>query len=218
VYRNINNKTKFKQEFKELTKQDKMPISSVEDLMQKNIEEYKSELLRCTEEMLLENIDEKDLISKKKDLWNNKGIRLKNIGKRKLEFTLITGKITFYRTVLQICDDINLDDYNLSSKYIVPLDEYLCIDNLPFKISIKTMIAIAFWGQNQSSFEKATKIIQEIYDINISTDMTKKVTEYIGNLLFQNLMNNANEVWNNRANLDINSKKDKLILLVRKIN
>jgi len=64
----MNNKTKFKQEFKELTKQDKMPISSVEDLMQKNIEEYKSELLRCTEEMLLENIDEKDLISKKRSL------------------------------------------------------------------------------------------------------------------------------------------------------
>lgn len=59
-------KTEFEQEFKKLAKGDKMPISSVEDLMQKNVEEYKNELLRCTEEMLLKNIDEHDLIAKKK--------------------------------------------------------------------------------------------------------------------------------------------------------
>lgn len=56
--------------------------------------------------------------------------------------------------MLQIINDINLEDYNLKSKLMVPLDEYLCIDKLPFKISVKAMIEIAFWGQNQPSFKK----------------------------------------------------------------
>ena len=47
----------------------------------------------------------------------------------------MTGKITIYRTVLQIVGDIDLEKHNLKSKLIVPLDEYLGIDKLPFKAS-----------------------------------------------------------------------------------
>ncbi len=42
----MNNKNNFDNEFKKLAKQDKMPISSIEDLMLKNIENYKNELLK----------------------------------------------------------------------------------------------------------------------------------------------------------------------------
>lgn len=45
----------------------------------------------------------------------------------------MTGKITIYRTVLQIVGDIDLEKHNLKSKLIVPLDEYLGIDKLPLK-------------------------------------------------------------------------------------
>lgn len=55
----------------------------------------------------------KKLISKKNEC-NNKEIKFKNIGKRKIDFVLITGKITIYRTISRIEDTINLDDYNLS--------------------------------------------------------------------------------------------------------
>ncbi len=41
----MSNKKDFDSEFKKLTKQDKLPISSIEDLMLKNIENYKKELL-----------------------------------------------------------------------------------------------------------------------------------------------------------------------------
>lgn len=62
----MNNRNDFDNEFKKLTMQDKMPISSIEDLMLKNIENYKNELLTHTEELLLKNVNETDLINKKK--------------------------------------------------------------------------------------------------------------------------------------------------------
>lgn len=62
----MNNKKEFDNEFKKLAKQDKMPISSIENLILKNIENYKNELLTRTEELLLKSINEADLITKKK--------------------------------------------------------------------------------------------------------------------------------------------------------
>ena len=62
----MNNKKEFDNEFKKLAKQDKMPISSIENLILKNIENYKNELLTRTEELLLKSINEADLIAKKK--------------------------------------------------------------------------------------------------------------------------------------------------------
>ena len=74
---------------------------------------------------------------------------------------MVTGKIKINRTILRIVGEINLENYGLKSKSIIPLDEYLCIDKLPFKVSIKAMIEIAFWGQNQSSFQNACKMIKK---------------------------------------------------------
>lgn len=64
----MNKKKDFDKEFEKLAKQEKMPISSVEDLMLKDLENYKNELLTHTEELLLKKIDEKDLITKKRFL------------------------------------------------------------------------------------------------------------------------------------------------------
>ena len=49
---------------------------------------------------------------------------------------MLNGKIEIYRTILQINDIIDLDKYNLKSKLITHLDEYLGIDKLPFKVSL----------------------------------------------------------------------------------
>ena len=68
---------------------------------------------------------------------------------------MLNGKIEIYRTILQINDIIDLDKYNLKSKLITPLDEYLGIDKLPFKVSLKMMIEIAFWGHH---FKKLVRL------------------------------------------------------------
>ncbi len=80
----MNGKNEFDNEFKKLTKQDKLPISSIEDLMLKNIENYKNELLAHTEELLLKNIAEADLINKKKISGIIKELDLKISEKEKL--------------------------------------------------------------------------------------------------------------------------------------
>ncbi len=80
----MNNKNDFDNEFKKLANQDKMPISSIEDLMLKNIENYKNELLAHTEELLLKNVDESDLIAKKKISGIIKELDLKISEKGKL--------------------------------------------------------------------------------------------------------------------------------------
>ena len=55
----------------------KLNISTIEDIMLEDLENYKEELIRHTEELLLKTIDEKDLISKKKITGMIKELRLK---------------------------------------------------------------------------------------------------------------------------------------------
>lgn len=62
----MNKKDEYKNKFKKLAKENKANISNIEDLMIENIEEYKQELLKCTEDLLINCVNEKELISKKK--------------------------------------------------------------------------------------------------------------------------------------------------------
>lgn len=153
-----NDEEHFEEEFIKLVSENKLSINSIEELMLEEIKRYKNKLEMQLEELLKSQINEKELITKKNENGKKKGYELKN--KRKIEFILVTGKISIYRTVLQIVGDIELKKYNLRSKLIVPLDEYLGIDKLPFKVSIRAMIEISFWGQNQPSFQRASEIIK----------------------------------------------------------
>jgi len=123
-----------------------------------------------------------------------------------LEFILITGKVLFRRTILQIIGEIDLEQYDLKSRLIIPLDEYLGIDKLPFKISIRAMIEIAFWGQNQPSFKKAKEIIKRVNGIDLSYVTVMNVTEYVGKIVLDYNYNKSLEVWNSRTNLDVGTK------------
>ncbi len=122
-----------------------------------------------------------------------------------MTLVLITGKVIIRRTVLQIMGDINFEQYKLKSKSIIPLDEYLGINKLPFKISIRAMIEIAFWGQNQPSFQKAKEIIKRVNGIDLSYVTIMNVTEYVGKIVFDYNYNKSLEIWNNRAKLEIDS-------------
>lgn len=62
---------------------------------------------------------------------------------------------------------------------------YLCIDNLPFKMSPTLMLLIAFWAQNQCSYQAAEDILRSTHDIDINDDTIRTVTNYIGSLVFE---------------------------------
>ena len=101
------------------------------------------------------------------------------------------------------------------SRSIIPLDEYLGINKIPFKMSIRAMIEIAFWGQNQSSFQKANEIIKRIYNINISSNKVLKVTEFIGKIVYDYNYEEALKIWNNRANIEMNVSTRKGTLYIQ---
>lgn len=128
---------------------------------------------------------------------------------------MITKKITIYRTILQIIGDIDLEKYDLKSKLIVPLDEYLGINKLPFKVSMKAMIEIAFWGQNQSSFQKASEIIYRICNINLSYVTVMNITKFVGKIVYDYNYNNASKIWEDRANIEIDNSKKKGTLYIQ---
>ena len=71
------------------------------------------------------------------------------------------------------------------------------------------MVEIAFWGQNQPSFQKAAQIIKRVLGIEISYVTVMNITEYIGKLVYDYNYNKALEIWNNRANLDMEIKVKK---------
>jgi hypothetical protein len=68
---------------------------------------------------------------------------------------------------------------------IVPLDELLRVNILPFKMTVETMLRVAYWAQNQGSYQKAEEIIKDIHGIIINDDTVRAVTNYVGNIVFQ---------------------------------
>lgn len=95
------------------------------------------------------------------------------------------------------------------------MDEYLGIDKLPFKISIRAMIEIAFWGQNQASFAKTTEILKRVHYIELSYVTVMNVTKYIGKIIFDYNYQQALGVWNNRTDLKIDEEKKKGTLYIQ---
>lgn len=55
------------------------------------------------------------------------------------------------------------------------------------------MIEFAFWGQNQTSFKKASEIIKRTYGIEVSYVTLMNVTKYIGKIVYEYNYNEAKE-------------------------
>ena len=80
-------------------------------------------------------------------------------------------------------------------KSIYPLDEYLGISKLPFKITASAMLRIAYWSQNQSSYQRAEDTVYEIMGIRLNDDTMREVTNYVGGVVFQNDCERAEEAY-----------------------
>ena len=74
------------------------------------------------------------------------------------------------------------------------------------------MIEIAFWGQNQPSFQRASEIIYRVHGIQISYVTVMNITKYIGKIIYDYNYNKSLEIWNHRAHIDMTITKKKSIL------
>ena len=84
-------------------------------------------------------------------------------------------------------------------KSIHPLDSYLGIAGLPFKITPNCMLRIAYWAQNQLSYQRAEEAINEIMSLDVDRVTIRNVTNYVGGFVFKNDRMNAQKAM---AHLD----------------
>ena len=112
---------------------------------------------------------------------------LENKGRVKRELLTVYGELKFKRTLLVPVDFESSQKLRLiqSEKSICPLDSYLGINNLPFKITVKMMVAIAKEAVRASSYERAATVIGEHYGVKISTATVRSVTDYVGGVVYR---------------------------------
>ena len=80
-------------------------------------------------------------------------------------------------------------------KSVIPLDGLLRISDLPFKMTREMMCEVAFWGQNQSSYKSASEVIAKVHGINISVEMVRTVTDFVGQIVFEKDTHEANNAY-----------------------
>jgi hypothetical protein len=78
-------------------------------------------------------------------------------------------------------------------KSVVPLDCSLGISGLPFKITPNAMLRIAYWAQNQLSYERAEEAIYKIMGIKVNDDTIRAVTDFVGRVIFEDDCRKAEE-------------------------
>jgi len=99
---------------------------------------------------------------------------------------------------------------------IVPLDDYLHLTNLPFKMTPEVMLNAAFWAQSQGSYQEAEDAILRANQLRINDDTIRQVTNYVGNIVFQEDCIQAEAAFNNlnSGKMRFPEKKKKGVLYI----
>lgn len=70
-------------------------------------------------------------------------------------------------------------------KRIVPLDDVLGIESLPFKMTVGAMLKTAYWAQNQMSYRRASETISSVSKMKVNPETVRLVADHIGNIVFE---------------------------------
>lgn len=80
-------------------------------------------------------------------------------------------------------------------KSIAPLDCFLGIDKLPFKMTAAVMLECAYWAQDQASFQRAEEKLKRASGISVDDDTLRKAAGYIGKAVFEEDCRRAETAW-----------------------
>jgi hypothetical protein len=94
---------------------------------------------------------------------------------------------------------------------IIPLDDYLGITELPFKMSRPMMIDTAYWGQHESSYKSAERIIQKFYGSRITDSLIREVTDYEGKIVFEDDCRKAEKIKENMDKMPDKAEKEGIL-------
>jgi hypothetical protein len=100
---------------------------------------------------------------------------------------------------VQLRPKTKTDLEKLQSQYgvnsIAPLDEYLGIHKLPYKITVAAMLEIADWVQRSNSYEEAEAGLKQYTMIEVNDDTMRHVANTIGEIVFTNDMKRSEETF-----------------------
>lgn len=127
------------------------------------------------------------------------------------EILTTQGKIRYSRYVLRPSDEENREKLwsAAGKRAVVPLDEALGTDNLPFKISIPMMIEISYWAAKFNSYQAAEDFFRRAMNIGIGDDSIRKVVNYIGDIVFRNDCRLAESAYDELMSGQLQFPKDK---------
>lgn len=81
------------------------------------------------------------------------------------------------------------------ARSIAPLDCFLGIDKLPFKMTAAVMLECAYWAQDQASFQRAEEKIKRTLRISVDDDTVRKAAGHVGKAVFEEDCRKADEAW-----------------------
>ena len=113
------------------------------------------------------------------------------------------GILRINRTILKRTLPYNEE---VESFEIIPLDELLQIDCLPFKMTKLVMLEVAYMGQMLSSYNQASVELGKKLGYKISTSLVRDVTVFVGNLVYQKDVEIAIKTQKNLASSQANQK------------
>ena len=109
----------------------------------------------------------------------------------------LNGVLSINRTVLT--RTLPFDD-SVAKKEIIPMDEFLSLDQLAFKMTKLVMLEVAYEGQRSSSYREASEELSKKLGYKISTSLVRDVTIFVGNIVYQNDLQKALKTEHDRIN------------------
>lgn len=107
--------------------------------------------------------------------------------RRSRRILTLEGEISFSRYILRPADEVSRSILNekYKRKGVAPLDEYLGIDRLPFKVTCDMALYLAKLAIREPSYKDAENRMKEDFGIRISDDRIRDIVNYIGKLVHE---------------------------------
>jgi hypothetical protein len=160
----------------------------------------KKKIEQCTLDAFsqgLSDIDQKYLIKYYRDLYKGIGINLTTNRKHYRKIITKNGVVPYERYVLRPTtkDDLEILKKTENRTTVVPLDEWLKIADLPFKITPAAMLDIARCAITRLCYKEATLEIREKMKTEIAVETVHKVTDFIGSIVNDHEIKSAEKIY-----------------------
>jgi hypothetical protein len=190
------------QDHTEAVAKKELTIDKIEDLLL----ETRTETERIMKKALQDAIkaSESEMIKKKEICPRCEGKLIRH-SEKKITLKTMYGEVIIGRSY-HLCRECKYSE--------IPLDDELEINGLPYKITTRCQMEIAFYGQNQSSFQEAGSMINKVLNIEISGESVREITEEVGRVIFEKDTLRSKNAYENAHLLNVSENPKKTTLYI----